>query len=161
MISWVGLRGAVPIVLATFPLLAGMPRAEIIFDLVFFIVLTSILLQGTSLALFARWLRVEAPVRDEPRSPLTLEPDAGIQSELVDIEIPTGSPVAGKQIVGASIPTGALIVLVNRDNEFLVPNGGTVLQSGDRVLILANKADLAETREIIEAGESDKNRNRD
>jgi cell volume regulation protein A len=158
MISWVGLRGAVPIVLATFPLLAGMPRAEIIFDLVFFIVLTSILLQGTSLSLFARWLRVEAPVRDEPRSPLSLEPDAGLQSELVDIEIPTGSPVAGKQIVGASIPTGALIVLVNRDNEFLVPNGGTVLQSGDRVLILANKADLAETRELIEAGTAIKDR---
>jgi cell volume regulation protein A len=152
MISWVGLRGAVPIVLATFPLLAGMPQAEMIFDLVFFIVLTSILLQGTSLPLMARWLRLEAPVRNEPKSPLTLEPDAGIQSELVDIEIPIDSPVVGKQIVGASIPAGALIVLVNRDNEFLVPNGGTVLQSGDHVLVLANKADLAQTREIIETG---------
>src|SRR5215813_501598 len=151
IISWVGLRGAVPIVLATFPLLAGMPRAEIIFDLVFFIVLTSILLQGTSLPLIARWLGVEAPIHDEPKSPLTLEPDAGLQSELVDIEIPPGSPVEGKPIVGAGIPKGALIVLINRANEFLVPNGGTVLQSGDRVLVLADKDDLAQTQSVIEA----------
>jgi cell volume regulation protein A len=156
MISWVGLRGAVPIVFATFPLLAGMPRAEIIFDLVFFIVLTSVLLQGTSLPIVARWLRVEAPVRDEPKSPLTLEPDTGLQSELVDIEIPPGSAVVGKQIVGASIPAGALIVLINRANEFLVPNGATVLQSGDHVLVLADKDDLALTRAIVENNTSEK-----
>ena len=156
MISWVGLRGAVPIVLATFPLLAGMPKSEMIFDLVFFIVLTSILLQGTSLPLFARWLGVEAPVHDEPKPPLTLEPDAGLQSELVDIEIPPGSPVEGKQIVGAAIPKGALIVLINRANEFLVPNGGTVLESGDRVLVLADKDDLERTRAVIEAKASEK-----
>jgi len=150
------LRGAVPIVLATFPLLAGMPKSEMIFDLVFFIVLTSILLQGTSLPLFARWLGVEAPVHDEPKPPLTLEPAAGLQSELVDIEIPPGSPVEGKQIVGAAIPKGALIVLINRANEFLVPNGGTVLESGDRVLVLADKDDLERTRAVIESKASEK-----
>jgi len=87
MISWVGLRGAVPIVLATFPLLAGMPRAEIIFDLVFFIVLTSILLQGTSMPLLARWLKLEAPVRNKVH-PLELERTAGVNSQLVDVEVP-------------------------------------------------------------------------
>jgi cell volume regulation protein A len=129
-----------------------------IFDLVFFIVLTSILLQGTSLPLFARWLGLEAPVHNEPKPPLILEPDSGIQSELVDIEIPPGSPVAGKQIVGAAIPKGALIVLINRANEFLVPNGGTVLESGDRVLVLADKEDLAQTRAAIETEASQKKR---
>src|SRR6185436_11965686 len=100
MISWVGLRGAVPIVLATFPLLAGMPKSEIIFDLVFFIVLTLILLQGTSIPLFAKWLKLEAPVRDRIH-PLELERMAGLSTQLVDVDVPKGSSVIGKQIVGA------------------------------------------------------------
>jgi cell volume regulation protein A len=60
-VAWVGLRGAVPIVLATFPLLAGLPRAELLFDLVFFVVLASVLLQGTTVPLVARWLGVAQP----------------------------------------------------------------------------------------------------
>ena len=148
MISWVGLRGAVPIVLATFPLLAGMPRSEIIFDLVFFIVLTSILFQGTSIPLFARWLKLEAPVREKV-NPLELERTAGINSELVDVEVPNGSSVIGKQIVGAGLPKGALIVLIGRGKEFIVPNGGTVIEPGDRLLMLADEADLSKTRMAV------------
>lgn len=149
MVSWVGLRGAVPIVLATFPLLAGMPEAEMIFDLVFFIVLTSILFQGTSIPFFARLLKLEAPVR-ERISPLELERTSGIKSELADVDVRNGSPVAGKQIVDAGLPKGALIVLIGRGDEFTVPNGGTVLESGDRLLVLADEPDLAKTRSIVE-----------
>jgi cell volume regulation protein A len=149
MISWVGLRGAVPIVLATFPLLAGMPRAEMIFDLVFFIVLTSILLQGTSIPLFAKWFRLEAPVRDRIH-PLELERASGINTELVDVEVPNDSTVIGKQIVVAGFPKGALIVLIGRGNEFIVPNGGTVLESGDRLLVLADKDNLGKTRKALD-----------
>jgi cell volume regulation protein A len=150
MISWVGLRGAVPIVLATFPLLAGMPRAEIIFDLVFFIVLTSILLQGTSMPLLARWLKLEAPVRNKVH-PLELERTAGVNSQLVDVEVPDESAVVGKQIVGAGFPRGALIVLIGRGNEFIVPNGGTVIEPADRLLVLADEEDLGKTRSIVES----------
>lgn len=150
MISWVGLRGAVPIVLATFPLLARMPKAEMIFDLVFFIVLTSILLQGTSIPLFAKWLKLEAPVREKVH-PLELERTAGIKSELVDVEVPSSSSVIGKQIVGAGFPKGALIVLIGRGDEFIVPNGGTVIELGDRLLMLADEEDLSKTRSIVES----------
>lgn len=149
MISWVGLRGAVPIVLATFPLLAGLPRAETMFDLVFFIVLTSILLQGTSLPLVARWLGLESHAGEKVAYPLELEPAAGITSALVDVEVPPNSPVIGRQIVEARFPRGALIVLIARRDEFIVPNGGTVIQQGDRFLVLADKRDLADTRAIV------------
>jgi cell volume regulation protein A len=150
MISWVGLRGAVPIVLATFPLLAGMPKSEVIFDLVFFIVLTSILLQGTSIPLVARWLKVETPVHDKVH-PLELERTRGIDSQLVDVEVPDGSSVIGKQIVAAAFPRGALIILIGRGDKFIVPNGGTVIELGDRLLMLAGEEDLARTRSIVES----------
>ena len=151
IVSWVGLRGAVPIVLATFPLLAGLPRSEIIFDLVFFIVLTSILLQGTSIPLLAKWLRLEGPAIEKSISPLELEPIAGVESQLVDVEVPIESPVIGKRIVEAGLPKGALIVLIGRGEEFIVPNGGTVLGSGDRLSVLADKASLLKTRELVDA----------
>jgi cell volume regulation protein A len=150
MISWVGLRGAVPIVLATFPLLAGLPKAEMIFDLVFFIVLTSILLQGTSIAFVARLLKLDAPASDKPAYPIKLEPAAGITSALVDIEVPAGSAIGGKQIVDARFPKAALIVLIARGKEFIVPKGGTIIQPFDRLLVLADKEELAQTRAIVE-----------
>ena len=151
MVSWVGLRGAVPIVLATFPLLAGMPKAEMIFNLVFFIVLTSILLQGTSIPLVARWLKLETRVRDRVH-PLELERTSGFDSQLVDVEVAKGSSVIGKQIVAAGFPKGALIVLIERGDGFFVPNGGTVIELEDRLLVLANEQDLSATRAIVEGG---------
>jgi cell volume regulation protein A len=77
MVSWVGLRGAVPVILATFPLLAGVPKADMIFNVVFFIVLTSVLLQGTLIPTVARWLDMAAPVPAKPKHPrLNLRPQA-------------------------------------------------------------------------------------
>lgn len=81
MVSWVGLRGAVPIILATFPLLAGVPQADTIFNLVFFIVLTSVLLQGTTLPLVARWLDVDAPLPVRRQYPLAFHPDRRLQDQ--------------------------------------------------------------------------------
>ncbi|MFY9556261.1 MAG: potassium/proton antiporter [Blastocatellia bacterium] len=150
MISWVGLRGAVPIVLATFPLLAGMPKAEMIFDLVFFIVLTSILLQGTTIPLFARWLRLEAPLQISANYPLELDPTAGITSELVNLNVPADSILVGKKIVDGDFPKGALIVLVGRQDTFIAPKGGTVIKADDRLLVLADEEDLNKTRALIE-----------
>lgn len=150
MISWVGLRGAVPIILATFPLLTGVPKADEIFDLVFFVVLTSVLLQGTTLPRVARWLGVDEPAPAKPRLPLELETSESLKSELVEIEVPVNSAVIGKQLVHLHFPPDTLIVLIGRGNDFVVPRGGTIFQPGDRLLALADKKVIPEVRMIIE-----------
>jgi cell volume regulation protein A len=150
MVAWVGLRGAAPIVLATFPLLAGLPEAETIFNLVFFIVLTSVLIQGTSLSLVAGWLRVDTPAPTRPKYPLEFVSTGSTQSNLTELEIAPDSSIAGQQIVDLGLPPGALIVLISRNHEFIVPAGGTILELGDRLLVLADKAALSQVHSRIE-----------
>ena len=151
LVSWVGLRGAAPIVLATFPYLAGIPKADTIFHLVFFIVLTSVLIQGTSIPQVAKWLGVDAPPTTRRQHPLEFVPAGSSKHDLVEIEIPQGSAAAGKQIVELGLPIGALAVLVNRGGDYIVPSGGTVLAEGDTVLVLADKESLARARSILQS----------
>jgi len=148
-ISWVGLRGAVPIILATFPLLAQVPDAELIFNIVFFIVLTSALLQGWSLPIVARVLNLDAPVQHKRRSPIEFAPVEGIDSELVDFIVPYNSEVVGKSIIELGLPEDSLVVLIGRDDNYLVPSGGTVLQEGDTALVLVNRGNVSGVREIL------------
>jgi potassium/hydrogen antiporter len=150
LISWAGLRGAVPIILATFPLLAGLPKSEMIFNIVFFIVISSVLLQGTTILLVARWLDLTEADMEITKSPIEFELMENINKELVNVEIPNGSQVVGKQIVDVHFPEDALVILVNRQGEFIVPRGATVLEAGDMMLLLAGTDDLAKTRSIIE-----------
>jgi cell volume regulation protein A len=89
-------------------------------------------------------------VSDKPAYPIELDSAAGITSALVDIEVPAGSAIAGKQIVDARFPKAALIVLIARGKEFIVPKGGTIIQPGDRLLVLADKEELTQTRAIVE-----------
>jgi cell volume regulation protein A len=150
MVSWVGLRGAVPIVLATFPLLAKLPNAGMIFDIVFFIVLTSVLLQGTSIPIMARWLRVDVPLPPKPQLPIEIGPSCNLKNELVEITIPLNSAVVGKQIVELGLPPGTLIVLISRNAECFAPGGGTVLAGNDSVLLFGESADMPKIRSILE-----------
>lgn len=150
MVSWVGLRGAVPIILATFPLVAGIPKADMIFNIVFFIVLTSALLQGTSIPFVARRLGLEAPLPVIPASPIECEPSGKMRCDLTEVEVPGASAIADRQIVDIKFPEGALIALIGRDGEFFVPTGSTVIKPGDRLLILSDKDVLAKARSLIE-----------
>ncbi len=150
MVGWVGLRGAVPIILATFPLLAGVEQAETIFNLVFFIVLTSVLIQGSSIPVVARWLRVAAPLQSRRRSPLEFESTNGIRGELVEIELPLSSAAAGRRIVELGLPTGALLVLIGRGDGFFVPSGSTMLAAGDTLYLLAKEEILGQVKQIID-----------
>jgi cell volume regulation protein A len=149
MISWVGLRGAVPIVLATFPLVAGLTNADLYFNVVFFIVLTSVLLQGTSLPLVAKWLDLKAPHAARREYPLEFVPGRKAGSDLIEVVIPETSEVAGKQVVDVPLPKSALIVLLGRNDDFIVPRGGTILQAGDTLLVLAEKKHWDEIRSLL------------
>jgi cell volume regulation protein A len=149
MVGWVGLRGAVPIILATFPLLAGIDQVGVIFDLVFFIVLTSVLIQGTTIPLMARWLRVDVPQRRRTRAPLEFEPSHGIAGDLIEIELPSSSSAVGKRIVDLGLPPGVLLALIGRGQRFLVPSGSTVLEAGDVIHLLAEKADMGTVHTIL------------
>lgn len=138
-IAWVGLRGAAPIVLATFPLLAGISRSDTLFHLVFFVVLTSVLLQGPSIPFVARLLGVNAPLISRPYDPIEPGPAGGFRNQLRDIIIPAGSSVAGKRIVDLHLPASFLVILVDREGEFIIAGGGTELHAGDRLLVISDE----------------------
>jgi cell volume regulation protein A len=149
-ISGVGLRGAAPIILATFPLLAGVEKADAIFNLVFFVVLTSVLLQGTSLVPLAKLLRLDAP-STPPTPTLELIATNDLKNKLVEMTIPAHSAIQGKRIVDLGLPEGSLIVLISRDYEVIVPGGSTELQSGDNLLVFANQDVLRQVQSLIDS----------
>ena len=149
-VSWVGLRGAVPVVLATFPFTARYPDAEVLFNIVFFIVLTSALLQGWSIPPIARFLKLDAPLVKKRTYPIEFAPLEGVDAQLVDLIVPYSSAAVGRPIVELGLPQDSLIVLVSRGDEYLVPSGGTVLQGGDTLLVLVNKQNLPSVRGALE-----------
>lgn len=144
-VAWAGLRGAVPIILATFPLLAGTPRAQETFNLVFFVVLTSVMAQGTALGWMAKALSVLAPT---PANVADLKP-AG-SSDLLEVHIGDQSPAAHRQVVELGLPATAIIVLLTRNGESYIPRGGTILLPGDVMLVATRKADHDELRRLLE-----------
>jgi potassium/hydrogen antiporter len=139
--SWVGLRGAVPIVFATYPLLAGVEKANMIFDIVFFVSITSVMVQGTTLATVANWLKITLPVELKKRTQKDMELSDGIKSLLTEIVIPEKSPVAGKEIVELKLPKNTLISFIRRNGKYITPTGFTVLEPNDQLFVLAEDID--------------------
>lgn len=140
-ISWVGLRGAVPIVFATYPLLAGIDKADMIFNIVFFISVTSVLIQGTTLSLVAKWLHVALP---EKAKKIT-ETDKLIfdlpKSSLQEIEILPGFHAINRRIVDLKFPSSAFIIMIKRNGNYIRPGGSTELEVRDVLMVLADKPD--------------------
>ncbi len=149
MVAWVGLRGAVPIILATFPLLAGVPRADIIFNVIFFVVLTSTVVQGTTLPLVARLLRVGTPRTSPSLYPETFVPAINLSSQVTELKVLSDSPAIGKSIIDLDLPTGVLVVLIARGDETIVPNGATVLHPEDTLVVVANREALSDVYKLI------------
>ena len=149
MVAWVGLRGAVPIIMATFPLVAGLDHAQLIFSVIFFVVVTSVVIQGTTIPLFARWLHVDSPVKLKTRYPIELEPSVDTKTALKEIQIEEGDFALNKQILELGLPDNVLITLINREGKFMVPRGNTVIQDHDKLLILTDHASVREIRLLL------------
>ena len=145
-VSWVGLRGAVPIVFATYPLLAGIDKSDTIFHIVFFIVLTSILFQGTTLHALAKRLKLEAKVRKKRSKAISLSED--VKSELLELVLPESSTVAGKSIAKLGLPKESLIVLISRNESYLTPRGSTVIEAGDKLMVMADHKQATEAVKV-------------
>ncbi len=142
-VSWVGLRGATPIILATFPVTEGIAGANVVFDVVFFVVISSVLIQGTTIPLVAKRLKVTA--EEAPTSRTTFDAAiAGLEGpELHTVRVLDNAPAAGETVVNMQLPQGVLIVLVRRDRESFMPQGGTTIYAGDELLVLADPKDWA------------------
>jgi len=131
-------------------MLAGVPNADLLFHLVFFVVLVSTAVQGTTVPLVARFLRVDAPLPETRPYPLELNPVEGLQGRLVVHEVPDGSPAAGKSIMALRLPENLLVVLVARGEQFLIPSGSTILHRGDRLFCLGDAPSLARMEELLD-----------
>lgn len=149
--AWTGLRGAVPIVLATFPFQAGYEHSDTAFNIVFFIVLTSVLIQGKTLMTAARWLGVDKPMPARPRYPIEFEWRPGMHSRTREIDIPAGAAVVGRQVSELGLPADVLILLIRRRQEFIVPKGQTRIEAFDTLMCMANRDDLQEAQSVLAA----------
>jgi potassium/hydrogen antiporter len=137
-LSWAGLRGAVPIVLATIPLSAAVPGAAALFNVVFVLVVVYTVAQGASLPPVARALRVTAP-GEAADLQVEAAPLDNMRADLLQLEIPDGSRLAGVHLDELRLPEGAAITLVARNGSAFVPGPGTRLRTGDSLLIVAKE----------------------
>lgn len=140
--AWTGLRGAVPIVLATYPLMAGYKNSDMVFNVVFFTVLTSVMVQGTLLMPVARALNVDEPMAARPRYSLEIERAGQAQGDTREFEILPNMGAVGRTVADLDIPPDVLILLIGRGNGFVVPRGQTRIEPYDTLLMIGDPAAL-------------------
>jgi cell volume regulation protein A len=140
-IGWVGLRGAVPIILAVFPVLSRAPGAEHIFDIVFFVVVVNALLPGWTVAWLARKLGLVDPRPPPPQAVLEITSSNPVQGEITSFYVDRASAVAGIAISELPLPGRTSVLLVVRGDEVFAPRGGTVLVPGDHVHVFCEPGD--------------------
>jgi len=139
-LSWVGLKGAVPITLATFPLMAGIEGAALLFNVVFFSVLLSALTQGWSIPAVARYLGLAEPLPPEPSLSVEINSLRHVDGEVVEYIVAPSARVAGQALRDLALPDGVTITLVVRDFNVIVPRGATRLLKGDHVFVAMRKS---------------------
>ncbi|RNA67049.1 potassium/proton antiporter [Alteribacter keqinensis] len=139
LISWAGLRGAVPIVLATFPMIAGLENAQLFFNVVFFVVLTSALIQGSTISPFANKLGLTGPKKVTPLHSLELVSIGQANAEMVEYVVNEETAIIGKNLAEIEFPPDVLINAIIRDGELVTPYGETIIEQNDILYILVSR----------------------
>lgn len=149
LISWAGLRGAVPIVLATYPLMSGLPNGKLFFNVVFFVVFTSAVIQGASITPLAVKLGLVNEDGDTKYSLLELVALGKTKSEINHLHIHAGMRVIGKELQQLELPEDVLVTAVIRGEQIITPRGNTVIAEGDTLYILGPKSQRERIKEIF------------
>lgn len=150
--AWVGLRGAVPIIFATYPLTAGLEQAPMIFNIVFFVTLVSLLVQGTSVAKVAEILHLAGKPKFQPKlSEFEISLSEDIKSTMTEITLSPSILEKSSKIMDLPLPDKTLVVLVKRDGHYFVPKGSTKLETNDIILLISeDESSLQETYSKLE-----------
>ncbi|PCC10315.1 potassium/proton antiporter [Pseudoalteromonas sp. JB197] len=146
LVSWVGLRGSVPIILAIFPLMFGLPGAELIFNVVFFVVLISATLQGSTLALMARKLKLTLPPPVTPAATLEITALGDVDADIVEYTIGKMSRAVGRRLSQLALPDSTVMAMISRNNNIIPPRGSTLLQADDQLFMVLKP----HTREFVD-----------
>nr|MBS0038265.1 potassium/proton antiporter [Saprospiraceae bacterium] len=137
-VSWVGLKGAVPIVFATYPLIAGIESAGLIFNIVFFVSVTSILIQGTTLVKVSQWLKVSIPPEKKIQHPIDQFLKDRTQTRMIRLLLSPDCDTIGKRIVDLDFPKNAVIAMIKREGNYITPSGYTQLEALDELVVLVD-----------------------
>ena len=149
-VSWVGLRGAVPIVFATYLFQYKFLNSSTLFHLIFFVVIISVLLQGTTLYPFAKWLKLENKVVTARKEKQIQQRSDAVKKMLVQLEVPPDSPAHDKVIVELGFPESVYIAIIHRAKQYLQPRGDTKIEVGDRLVVMFDtKKDLKEFKACL------------
>ncbi|RWZ55314.1 potassium/proton antiporter [Halobacillus fulvus] len=150
-LSWAGLRGAVPIVLAIFPMLAGVANSQIIFNVVFFTVLMSALVQGSSITWVAERFQLVSDKMGNPIHSLELISIGKANVEMLEFEVSDQNVIVGQTLEKMELPDRALINAIIRDGDVITPYGQTEIKSGDTLYVLVTRKSKKELKKLLEA----------
>ena len=148
-VSWVGLRGAVPIIFATYPVVAGVEGSGLLFNIVFFVTLLSLAVQGTTVSLMAGWLGLAYPERERIFNDEVM--NRMLDDATTELTVTEAMLGAGRHLRDIVLPEATLVVMVARDGSFFVPRGNTLLHVGDKLLVVTENK--SEVKSAVRLGE--------
>lgn len=151
-VSWVGLKGAVPIIFATYPVMHNVEGSSIIFNIVFFITILSLVIQGTSISFVAKLLDLSTPLQDNTNR-FGVELPEELNTHLFEITVTDGMLSHGNTLKDMSVPEGTLVMLVKRKEQFLIPNGSLKLKIDDHLLLISEQDKIATDLALLETNQ--------
>ncbi|WP_194090957.1 potassium/proton antiporter [Vibrio hibernica] len=156
LVSWVGLRGSVPIILAIYPLIYGLPDANMIFNVVFFVVLISATIQGSTLPLVARALKLTEPAPATPAATLEITALGNVDADIVKYQLGSNSRASNRRLSQMALPDGTVVAMITRGDHVISPRGSTLLHADDHLFIMM-KPNVRDFVDIVCSGIAETN----